>query len=191
MPSTLQSSYSVIRWSIRPGDSLAFVGRRGIYSWLIRTFTGRPTHVAPVAWIEDSQGEPRVVLVEAVEGKGVVWSYASERVGEYDGNVYLMRLDPNISRGEKGIGEWLKDRIGIGYSMLEAVLSAPGQWFRIPGKDRGKALFCSELDWRSKVEGGSISVTWMGDDETPTPNQLKNLPIWLEFIQIKGVAEPL
>ena len=191
MPPTIKAEYRDIRWSIRQGDTLAFVGRTGFYSRMIRIFTGRPTHVAPISWIEDDAGTPRVKLVEALEGKGVIASLASERIESYDGEVYLLRLDPAILRDAEGIGRFLDGKIGTGYSLLEAILSAPGQWFRWPGKDRASALFCSEIDRQSKVYGGRISKALMGKDETPTPAQLVRLPIWKEFVQLKGDFRPL
>lgn len=191
MPSTIQSTYAAIRSQIEVGDSLAFVGRNGLFSWLIRTFTGRPTHVAAVQWVDDDGGTPRVVLVEAIEGIGVVSSYASTRIEAYDGQVYLMKLDKNIAVHRRGISDWLQGMIGQPYSMVNAILSAPSQWLRIPGRRRANSLFCSKLDWLSKSEGGRMNQAYLGRDASPTPNQLKRLPIWEKFIQIKGEPEAL
>jgi len=189
-PKTRQSNYEAIRGGIKVGDSLAFVGRSGLYSRLIRTFTGRPTHFAPVAWIEEG-GDNRVKLIEALEGKGVIMTYASERIAEYNGEVYLMRFNGSIPHNPARISLYLEDQIGKPYALTEALLSGPGQWFQIPGTDRSNSLFCSELDWQSKRWGGGVSEEFMGFDRTPTPRQMAQLPIWLEFVQLKGEYKPL
>lgn len=189
MPSTKQSKYEDIRPFIKPGDVVAFVGRKGLFSWAIRVFTGRPTHVAPVAWIE-SDTVPRVVLVEALEGKGVVWSYLRERIKDYDGEVYLMRLDPNFRFDSVKSADYLRNMIGTPYSMLGAIAAAPGQWLRIAGKSVFNAVFCSKLAWFALSQGGLMKV-WIGDDETPSPYQIRKLPVWAEVIQIHGEPKEL
>lgn len=191
MAPTKRGRYEDVRPHIRPGDSLMFVGGDGVFSWAIKTFTGVPTHVAPVAWLEDPRGANRVVLVEALEGKGVVWCYLSERIESYQGSVYLACLDTSMRINSGGVGSYLKDQIGREYSMRDAVLSAPSQWFRIPGRERKDALFCSKLDWQSKVYGGGIHQVFMGRDRSPTPRQLAKLPIWSGFVQLKGDYRPL
>lgn len=191
MAPTEQATYMSIRGDIKPGDSVMFVGSGGLFSWAIRTFTGRPTHVAPVAWLEDPDGRNRVVLVEAIEGKGVVWCYLSERIAAYNGSIYVAKLGSTIKRDGLGIGDFLRERIGLGYAMMDAILSAPSQWFRIPGRERLEALFCSKLDWQSKRYGGKINPAFLGNDPSPTPHQLAKLPCWSRFIQIKGEPRAL
>jgi hypothetical protein len=189
MPPTRQSKYQDIRPLIKPGDCAAFIGRTGFFSWAIRTFSGRPTHVAPVAWIE-SDSAPRVVLVEALEGKGVVWSYLSERIEGYDGEVYIMRLDPTLRFDSAKSAEYLKNMIGTPYSMFGALFSAVGQWFKWGGKSLLNAVFCSKLAWWALYRGGILSI-FLGRDQTPTPNQLKRLPVWFEFVQVGGDSNDL
>ncbi len=191
MAPTRRGRYEDVRPHIRPGDSLFFVGEDGLFSWAIRTFTGVPTHVAAVARIEDPRGRNRVVLVEAVEGKGVVWGYASERIDAYQGRVYLACLDTSIRCDSAGVSNYLQEKIGSEYSMRDAVLSAPSQWFRIPGRERKEALFCSKLDWQSKRYGGRIHEVFMGPDGSPTPRQLAKLTIWRGFVQLKGEPKAL
>lgn len=191
MAPTRQGKYEDVRPHIRPGDSLMFLGESGLFSWAIRTFTGLPTHVAAVARIDDPRGKNRVVLVEALEGKGVVWCYASERIEQYKGRVYLACLDTSIRCNHAGVGEFLQGQIGRDYSMRDAILSAPSQWFRIPGRERKEGLFCSKLDWQAKRYGGGIQEVFMGRDKSPTPRQLAKLPIWSGFVQIKGEPQAL
>jgi len=190
MPPTKQSSYGIMRSQIRTGDFLAFVGRAGLFSWAIRTFTGIPTHIAPVAWVEDADGDPRVVLVEAIEGKGVVKTYASERVSDYKGEVYLLRIDPLISFDPARASKFLMSAIGQRYSMINALLSGPSQWFRIPGRDRKNALFCSKLAHQVLRMSG-VNPSWWGKDMSPTPRQFIKLAIWKEFVQLHGEPRPL
>jgi hypothetical protein len=190
IPPTHRNSYDDIRPHLRVGDMLAFVGRAGLFSWAIRTFTGTPTHIAPIAWIDDPGGEHRVVLVEAIEGQGVVKSYASDRISAYKGEVYVMRLDPMVAFDMGAASRFLVSAIGQPYSMIDALLSAPSQWFRIPGRDRAKALFCSKLAWRTLVQG-RVNPAYLGRDRSPTPNQFMKLPIWCQFIQVAGEARPL
>jgi hypothetical protein len=188
MPRTRQSSYPAERQNLRPGDVIAFVGRRGLFSWAIRTFTKRPTHVAPFAWMhEDSE---RVVLVEALEGKGVIPSYLSERIEGYYGEVYIMKLGTSHRFDPEKAAEYLRGMIGTPYSMFGALLSALGHWFRWGGKAMLNAVFCSKLAWIYLQRGG-IQRPFLGNDETPTPNQLRNLPVWREFVQVWGEPKDL
>ncbi len=179
MPSTVQAKYEDIRDIIKTGHIAMFHGK-GLYTKIIRATTGIPTHVGCLHVEEGGS----VGVWEALN-TGVVKNFASQRIIDYDGCVWIATLKPwALARltNHAAMHEYLQRNRGARYSWTKAVLSFFGQITRIPGKSWGRGKFCSELvaGW---LKAGGLDL---GADSTPTPFEVANWDIIEQIIQVKG-----
>lgn len=177
------SSYRNIRKYLATGDLVFFSGN-GFVSRFIRFVTWSPySHVAIVLRQEDD----RVVLMESTSigggFRGVQKSYLSERLQDYDGqaDVKFLSLEQypylRISEGIK----FLEKCEGKPYDTKGALWAGLGQLFRIPGKTRLDALFCSELADAFFCACGLV----YGNDRTPTPEELAERSLFRRSVHIE------
>lgn len=188
-PPTNVCDYTAIRPVIKTGDIVFFNGR-GFVSWLIRFFTGLPTHGAIVMRTESD----RIVLMEStmlVEGKrGVFQSLLSERAAAFEGEVWIARLSPDARRqlDTAKVEAWLLAQQGKYYDIIGAVYEGLEQLLPfLPESDYSRAFFCTRL-CMAALRNGGLNVD---REYSPTPHQLANLPLFSYFWQIKGAFKPL
>lgn len=193
MKPTRQSTYREEVDRLRIGDAIAFTGKK-VYSKWIKRFTGEPTHVASY-YGKDAQG--RHIIVEAVEGHGVVASILEERVQTHDGYVDFYYLDEAIGGGNvsAALAE-MTSMVGLEYSMFGAIFGggleyllrfSKAAWKLVLGRALLKNMFCSKLVYRVlKVYG--VPLKYLGIDETPTPSQVAKLACWKERVRVKPGA---
>lgn len=176
---TSLTAYEMLRPKLRTGMLIFFEGSTGVYSWFIRTFTKPPTHVGML--VVDDAGN--VVVYEALS-QGVVKNFASQRIEDYQGRVWIcdwhdwvwQRL--NLSK----LIEYLVKANKARYSWVKAILSGVGFLTRIPGRSIGKSKFCSELV-NGAVEYAGYDT---GSDDTPTPHQVSRWDGLRIAWQVKG-----
>lgn len=185
MPKTLLANYQDIRSSLLSGDLVFFDGDDGLFSWVIRKFTGRPTHVAILLRTEDE----RWVLMESTtlnEGKrGVQRSYLSERIQAYRGRVWIGMLSPEARKQIEVsvLQAWLEKQEGKRYDMAGAIYSGLDQLVRfLPDSKYSRAFFCSRLAMAALRIAGLQIV----EEYSPTPHQLCRMPLFSVFRQVKG-----
>lgn len=194
MRPTRQSTFGEEVSRLRIGDMVGFTGRRSFYSKMIKRFTGEPTHVASY-FGHDEDG--RAIIVEALEGHGVIASVLEERVRSHDGFVDFYYLDQSIGGGNVPAAKTeMTSLVGIEYSMFAAIFGggleyllrfSKSAWKLVLGRAMLKNMFCSKLVYRVlKVYG--VPVRYLGKDETPTPSQLARLSCWKEVVRIKPGA---
>ncbi len=193
MKPSRQSTYREEVDRLRIGDAIAFTGKK-VYSKWIKRFTGEPTHVASY-YGRDTQG--RHIIVEAVEGHGVVASILEDRVRIHDGYVDFYYLDEAIGGGDisAAVGE-MTALVGLEYSMFGAIFGggleyllrfSKAAWKLVLGRALLKNMFCSKLVYRIlRVYG--VPLKYLGSDETPTPSQIAALSCWKERVRVKPGA---
>lgn len=179
--------YAAIRERMNTGDLVFFAGN-GFVSRIIRFFTlSAYSHVAIVLRTEATD---RVTLMEStsiMKGvRGVSMTYLSDRLKDYEGraDIAILSKDARATLNAEACREFLYKCVGKPYDTRGALLSALGQWFRIPGKERLDSLFCSELADASHRAGGLC----FGDDHTPTPEEMAERPIIEAFFRVREAA---
>lgn len=180
---TIQAKYEDIRDIIQTGHIAMFHGK-GLYTKIIRVTAGMPTHVGCL------QLEGGAVQLWEALNTGVVKSYASQRVIDYEGCLWIATLKPwALARltNHAAMAKYLEDNRGARYSWTKAFLSFFGQITRIPGKSWGRGKFCSELvaGW---LKAGGLDL---GADSTPTPAEIADWDCIQQIIQVKGPAKEL
>ncbi|MEB3210065.1 MAG: hypothetical protein VKL39_01865 [Leptolyngbyaceae bacterium] len=188
-------NYAQLRQYLMIGDMIAWTGG-GVFGTAIKAFTGEPTHVGAVRRIEEA-GRGRVMLVEAIEGKGVVQTYLSERIAEAKGTVDIYFRDRRIPFSESKAAEYLDGIVGMDYSMAGAVFQGGlGGAIPVIGRFFGKdvfrdALFCSRvLDQMARAAG--VPEEYLFNDQTPAPNQVARWKMWANRYRVwPEVAVPI
>lgn len=180
----VQIRYESVRPHLKTGDVVFFGGKGGLFTSIIKLFTFSPYSHAAIVW--RTEGD-LVMLMESttlLKGtRGVQPTRLSERIADYKGLVDIAPLSPDARR--KFDCELCAARLfelqGYPYDMRGAGFSGPGQWFRIPGKARHDALFCSELVDAAHCAAGLEC----GKDRTPTPEELSRRTIFSAFYRVK------
>lgn len=189
-----QSTYREEVDKLRIGDMVAFTGKRGIFTKLIKVFAKEPTHVASYYGKDERE---RHIIVEAVEGIGVIASVLEDRVRNYNGFVDFCYLDPSIGGGDvsAAIAE-MRDLVGLNYSMFGAIFGggfeylirfSSSAWKLFLGRAFLRNMFCSKLSYRV-LKAYGVPLKHLGADETPTPSQLWLLACWKERVRVKPGA---
>lgn len=185
--------YYEARDQIQSGDLVFFEGK-GLISGIIRTFTGRPSHVACV--YQASHG--RIELIESTtlnrfSGKrGVQATLLSDRLDQLQPGeaAFLAILDPRV-RAALSVPQWeryLRWFNGRPYDFAQAIGSALGQWIRfLPSLEAKRFIYCSELASGALRAAGAIPPDW---DPTPTPHQMARWDIFSQIIQVAGDPIP-
>ena len=177
------TTYAAIREMVGTGDLVFFAGD-GFISRLIRFCTLSPySHVAVVLRTEGD----RVVLMESTslgDGfRGVQRTYLSDRLRDYNGraDIATLSMDARHMLNSRLAAQFLMKCEGKPYDARGAFWAGVGQLLRIPGKERLDSLFCSELADAAHRAGGLC----VGDDHTPTPEEMAERPIIDSFWRVK------
>lgn len=192
----VRTKYMKIRALMKPGDVVGFNGR-GPISWLIRTGTGIPTHLALVATPCNTRGQKRVELVESTSLKlpgkkryiGVQRTYLSERLLTYKGEIWWFPLADWAREKivEKELSFLLDSYVGTPYDFWQALRNSwPEMLPRlIPVRESRKYVFCSELiAFIFKAFG--ILPLWC-NPSTVSPNELIKMELYSgTYYQLSG-----
>jgi len=151
------SSYGKVRDLVHTGDIIAYNGR-GLLSGAIRLVSGYPTHVAMVSRTTDTTGIFRIQCIESTSMKvsgqriiGVQYTYLSERLQNYDGDIWWLSLKPRytdrISQRMDYFLDLLKARDGSRYDFCGALREGWDSLFPrlFPVKEVDRRFFCSAL----------------------------------------------
>jgi len=193
----IESEYEAIRASIRPGDMIAFSGK-GTFSEIIKSVTrSGVSHVAAVLKTEQHD-IPRVQVIESTSLNGFVGvsiSYLSQRIHNYDGEMWWFRLSDGMREcfNEKAYYEWLLKQHNKEYDLgnaIKAGLDVLGDFGGLTyAKEDFSKLFCSELMAGAYVRGEVI--THLNASEV-IPKDLTRFNLWQEYYyQIKGLTRQL
>jgi hypothetical protein len=184
----IQTEYDHVRHMIRVGDGIC-MGGHGFVSWAIRRWTCSPlSHWATV--FEAHEPERRVRLIESTslnDVKGVQYSYASDRIRDYDGRVWWLPLSAESRRRikEDEFTAFLAAQIGKGYDYADIAHLCLDVLHLIEAREDWRAYICSELGAAGGKIGG-ILPPWMDTSEV-TPIDLARLKIWApDYYQLHG-----
>ncbi len=193
--------YDLIRDSIQQGDIIAF-GGKGFISGGIKLFTHSPvSHIGIVLETKVSlQGEAQdgrvIQIIESttLNGKnGVQINRASERIANYDGNVWWAPLADQVRKScdWARFYRYLLKQTGKPYDYLqclgmvwEPLIHIPllGRAFMNP-RDAAK-VYCSELACQALEVAGAIEPG-VNPSET-SPEDLMKMAIYKDLYQMKG-----
>lgn len=183
-----QMEYKEARKLMKPGDVIAY-GGKGLLSSVIQNVTHSPvSHVGIIMQTEVSNDTFVNQIIESNGKKkgntGVqVWRM-SERVEEYDGNIWWLPMFINFDR-KKFVGFCL-NQVGKKYDVRQAFGSALDA-FPDQKEDLSK-LFCSELVAAALESAGvlkNINASKM------TPADVIGFDIYKSPVQIKGELQEL
>lgn len=144
----IKAKYHEIRKDIETGDVLGF-GGRGAASIVIKTvLRTNVSHVGMVMRSVSNTGERLNQIIESTtldNYSGVVVNRLSNRLREYDGDVWWLPLKKEFREKAKGkeAYQWMKKQKGKPYDTRQAIGS--GLDFLINNKEDFSKLFCSEL----------------------------------------------
>ena len=189
--------YKELRDQIQPFDLISFSGK-GHVSNIIKGFTDSDiSHVAIVHRILDEKEEERVLIIEStslvtlpdkVHGevlKGVQIQALSERIRDYDGQVYWHKLRNPISEARQAaMYSWLltQHTKRIKYDTVGAIRSGVDIWdYMMESKPDYEKLFCSEM----VAKAYEIAGFFIGNPSEQTPEDVVNFPFLEERLQIK------
>ena len=185
-----QISYSEARGSMKPGDILAFGGKGG-FSEIIKRFTFSPvSHVGVVLqtkMMSEVNGRYFNNIIESTslgDFNGVQVSRVSDRVRDYDGDVWWLPLDGMLRLSqfdEEAFFNFAFAQNRKPYDTPQAIMSALDL---IPdSKEDFDKFFCSELVAASLEAAGSIKC----NSSEVTPIELCGMAIYeQEYYQLKG-----
>ena len=154
--------YNSVRSHLRAGDVIAF-GGKGFFSSVIKVATNHPcSHVGIVFTTVPSpkSGEQLNLIIESTSldgGKaGVQVSRLSERITNYNGNVWWLPLSDNTRAklDEDKFFDFLIKQKGKAYDLPQAIGSAED--LVICNKEDFSKLFCSELVIAALEKGGVL-----------------------------------
>lgn len=181
----LEKPYGEIRPSLAAGDLIAFGGSEWVSRAIMLGTRSAVSHVGIVSRI-GVDGVDRVVVLESttLNGQaGVQENFLSQRVAEYEGRMWVLRLDaPSRNRFDAPRFErTARAMLGRAYDAPGALLSAL-EWFHIAsGYNR---MYCSEVVATALREAGVLPFD---TDCDITPIEACRLPVWDTFYyQIKG-----
>ena len=158
--------YEDIRPEIKTGDVIAFSGN-GLTSSVIKLVTR--SDISHVGIVLSKAEDGRIYIIEstsllttpdAVTGelhKGVQIQYLSDRIRDYDGEVYHVPLIKNLKNPNDMIA-WLiqKHEEQIPYDTMQAIGSALDIFIRLHNEEDFSSLFCSELITKALQLGGVV-----------------------------------
>ena len=183
-----QMPYKEARKLMRPGDVIAF-GGDSLLSKAIQTVTKSPvSHVGIIMQTEISDG---IFVNQIIESNGKkkgntgvqVWRM-SERVEEYDGNIWWLPMFVNFDR-KKFIGFCLS-QVGKKYDAPQAIGSAID--FLPDQQEDLDKLYCSELV-AAALENAGILKNINASEMTPA--DVVNFDIYKAPVQIKGKLQEI
>ena len=178
-----QMEYKEARKLMKPGDVIAF-GGNGMLSSLIQEVTD--SHVSHVGIIMQTDVSDGIFVNQLIESNGKkggntgvqVWRM-SERVEEYDGNIWWLPMFVNFDR-KKFVGFCLS-QVGKKYDAPQAIGSAID--FLPDQEEDLDKLYCSELVVAALEDAGvlhDINASEM------TPADVCTFDIYKAPVQLKG-----
>lgn len=187
------SLYPLIRDRIRIGDVFAF-GGRGFVSGGIKLLTQNP--VSHVAGVYRTEGD-RVLLIESTTlsgKKGVQVNFASERITDYDGDVWFCPRSDEY-RARVNWERWLSflrdyEQRAIPYDYRQCLRMAIAPLAHVPGlgflrnhEDLSK-VYCSEL--LAAADENADGLPFGTDASDIAPADYLAFGMYFDAIQIKG-----
>ncbi|MEO5371240.1 MAG: hypothetical protein H7833_14300 [Magnetococcus sp. DMHC-1] len=191
-------SYDKARPDMLPGDVIAFSGS-GSFSELIKFSTlSSVSHVAVIMQTKlmvdgDPQSGMFNQIIEAVTTQGVVIKRLSDKLKDYDGEIWWLPLRRSLQKSmdKKKFFDFLIHQEGKKYDMPQAVKSALDASDNIPligklthNQEDFSAFFCSELVAGALETAGAIKHL---NASEVTPIDLCRFAIFNDdYYQIKG-----
>jgi hypothetical protein len=193
--------YFMIRNTLRTGDVVFFDGK-GVVSGLVRMFAGYPSHAAVVEKVYRKKiGDDetyRIRLIESTSqwvGKkwqvGVQYTFLSDRVKRYKGNIWVAPLSHDSRfRISQYMNDWefcVDSMRGKRYDFWQAFRKGWAQKLPslIPVKQDFDRLFCSELVVALMQSVGILPLTV--NASTVSPRELAQFAVYAcKYYQIAG-----
>jgi len=193
--------YEKVRGAIATGDLIAYNGR-GPLSTLIRWVCGYPTHVAMVSRVLDTNGDDRVQTIESTSMKvsgeriiGVQRTYLSERLANYDGDIWWLPLCTlracRILRNKERFQDLLDAREGARYDFLGALREGWSNIFPrlFPVREVDRRFFCSALVTYIYTNMGVLPERL--NYRTISPKELCQYQLYSRVYQLAGVPKSI
>jgi hypothetical protein len=192
----VNEQYQNIRARVKPGDVIAFGGKSG-FSDLIKIVTHTVcSHVGMVVQTQlkdDKSGDHYNQIIEALTETGVSLGNLSQRILEFDGEIWWLPLNSTLRKKlkQKKMVDWLLRENHKPYDMPQAIKSALDALDNLPGplgithnREDFSKFFCSELVAGGLEVGGAISHL-NASESTPIDLCMFNL-YQNDYYQLKG-----
>ena len=192
----IERKYSVIRDSMKPGDVIAFSGKKAFSQTIKLATRSNVSHVGVVLQTKlEMNGESHGRLFNQVAeatASGVKFTNLSELEENYEGELWWLPLSREsrreLERRHQAFFDFLIDSIGAPFDSLGALIRAWEDTLDFSGvtwneEDFG-AFFCSELVAGALEVGGVIKDV---NASEVTPINLCRFNIYAEeYVQFKG-----
>lgn len=185
--------YEEARGLMCPGDMIAF-GGKGRISGIIKLRTLSPvSHVGVI--LQTRIGDEERYFNQIIEStslsgfNGVVTSRVSDRVSDYEGNIWWLPLSEASRRvfDEKAFFDFLFAQIGKPYDTRQAIWSAIDWIPFLRNRENFEKMFCSELLAAGYKAAGLVDVNC----SEVTPIDACRWGLYGEPYQLKGEARDI
>lgn len=136
------------------------------------------------------QAPPRVVLIESTilaEKHGVQVNWASERVADYPGRVYLFPLSSQSQRrlNQKRFTDFMISCVGRPYDKVLIAHLLFDRFDLVPSREDWEAFVCSE-NGAASLKIGELLPANLNTSEV-TPQRMAEFALWSDtYYQLKG-----
>lgn len=191
--------YDKIREELNTGDVITFSGKSHVSNGIKRFTDSDISHVGMVLKKGIVEGKKRVFLIESTslenlpdvftgqKFQGVQVQYLSDRIKDYDGQVYLRKLKKPLTDGQKAqliIFLMIQHKAKKEYDTIGAIGAGIDIFdFLLSNVDNYDEFFCSELVAAGFKHIGLLPESYKASEATPA--DVTDYDFLAERIQIK------